>query len=92
MQKFVSSVPDAYALDVEGMECLECLGLIHNIGYVVLLVNFQERFLEFFSRNPEPELSVFFEKERAWFDGFDHFRRATRCWKPGAFRNPSARS
>jgi HD-like signal output (HDOD) protein len=73
MQKFVSFVPDAYALDAEGLECLECLGLIHNIGYVVLLVNFQDRFLEFFSRDPELELPVFFEKERAWFDGFDHF-------------------
>lgn len=73
MQKFVSSVPDGYTLDAEGMECLECLGLIHNIGYVVLLVNFQDRFLEFFTHNADLDLPAFFEEERLWFDGFDHF-------------------
>lgn len=73
MQKFVSAAPDAYSLDVEAMESLECLGLIHNIGYVVLLVNFQDRFLEFFKRSEGLDLPGFFEEESRWFDGFDHF-------------------
>jgi len=73
MQHFVSAVPDAYQLDAEGLEFLECLGLIHNIGYVVLLVNFQDRYLEFFRRCEGLDLPAFFEEERRWFEGFDHF-------------------
>jgi len=73
MQKFVSAVPEAYPLDAEAMEYLECLGLIHNIGYVVLLVNFQERFAEFFKRGEGLDLPGFFEEEERWFSGFDHF-------------------
>jgi HD-like signal output (HDOD) protein len=73
MQKFVSAAPDAYSLDDQATECLECLGLIHNIGYVVLLVNFQERFLEFFQHSQGLDLPAFFEEEARWFDGFDHF-------------------
>jgi len=73
MQKFVSAAPGAYSLDVEAMESLECLGLIHNIGYVVLLVNFQDRYLEFFKRCEGLDLPGFFEEESRWFDGFDHF-------------------
>jgi len=73
MQKFVSAVPEAYNLDAEALEDLECLGLVHNIGYVVLMVNFQERFLDFFSRNSDLSLAGFFKAERVWFDGHDHF-------------------
>jgi len=73
MQKLVSVAPEAYSLDVEAVEYLECLGLIHNIGYVVLLVNYQERFLEFFKRSEGLDLPAFFEEEGRWFDGFDHF-------------------
>jgi len=73
MQQFVSAVPGGYDLETEALECMECLGLIHNIGYVVLLVNFQERFLEFFNRSSGLDLPDFFEEERRWFDGFDHF-------------------
>jgi len=73
MQKFVSAAPDAYSLDGEVSEYLECLGLIHNIGYVVLLVNFQDRFLEFFKRCEGLDLPGVFEEEGRWFDGFDHF-------------------
>lgn len=73
MQRFVSAVPDAYVLDAEAGEYLECLGLIHNIGYVVLLVNFQDRFAEFFRRSDGLDLPAFFEEEGRWFDGFDHF-------------------
>ena len=73
MQKFVSAVPEAYVLESEGHEQLECLGLIHNIGYVVLLVNFQERFLDFFTEAQGLPLPDFFHREREWFDGHDHF-------------------
>lgn len=73
MQKFVSAVPEAYVLESEGHDHLECLGLIHNIGYVVLLVNFQERFLEFFTTSEGLTLPEFFRREREWFDGHDHF-------------------
>lgn len=73
MQQFVSAVPDAYDLDAEAVQCLECLGLIHNIGYVVLLVNFQDRYLEFFRHCEGLELPAFFEEESRWFEGFDHF-------------------
>jgi HD-like signal output (HDOD) protein len=73
MQKFVSAVPGAYELENEGHDYLECLGLVHNIGYVVLLVNFQERFLEFFTRNADRGLRDFFRAELDWFDGHDHF-------------------
>ena len=74
MQKFVSAVPEGYSLDLEASEHLECLGLLHNIGYVVLMVNFQDRFLDFFTRNADLTLPEFFAAERAWFGGFDHFR------------------
>jgi HD-like signal output (HDOD) protein len=73
MQKFVSEVPEAYDLSGEGLEYVECLGLLHNSGYVVLLVNFQERFQEFFPDNADRDLPGFFEAEREWFDGHDHF-------------------
>ena len=73
MQKFVSAVPEAYVLESEGHDHLECLGLIHNIGYVVLLVNHQERFLEFFTSSANLPLPKFFARERSWFDGHDHF-------------------
>lgn len=73
MQKFVAAVPEAYSLEPDALEHLECLGLLHNIGYVVLLVNFQDRFLDFFTRNENLPLPEFFQVERSWFDGFDHF-------------------
>lgn len=73
MQKLVAAVPEAYNLEAEAAEHLECLGLVHDIGYVVLLVNFQDRFLEFFIRNAQSPLPEFFEEERRWFAGFDHF-------------------
>jgi len=88
MQKFVSSVPGAYTLDAEGIECLECLGLIHNIGYVVLLVNFQDRFLAFFTRDDEQDLPSFFAEERLWFDGFDHFSAGHAVLKTWGFPSP----
>jgi len=88
MQKFVSSVPQAYPLDSEGMESLECLGLIHNIGYVVLLVNFQDRFLEFFTGNAELDLPAYFEEERNWFDGFDHFSAGSAVLQHWGFPQP----
>ncbi len=84
MQHFVSAVPDAYDLDAEAFACLECLGLIHNIGYVVLLVNFQDRYLEFFRRCEGLDLPAFFEEESRWFDGFDHFsagHAVLEAWK-----------
>jgi HD-like signal output (HDOD) protein len=73
MQKLVAAVPEAYNLGADAAEHLECLGLVHDIGYVVLLVNFQDRFLEFFVRNVDRSLPEFFEEERRWFAGFDHF-------------------
>lgn len=73
MQKFVSAVPEAYVLESDGQDHLECLGLIHNIGYVVLLVNFQERFLDFFTEAQGLALPDFFRREGEWFDGYDHF-------------------
>ncbi len=73
MQTFLAAVPEAYNLEHEALEHLECLGLLHNIGYVVLLVNFQDRFLDFFTRNANLPLPEFFQVERSWFDGFDHF-------------------
>jgi HD-like signal output (HDOD) protein len=66
-------VPGAYRLTEEGLDYLECLGLLHNIGYVVLLVNFQDRFLDFFTRSAGLDLPDFFSAEREWFDGYDHF-------------------
>ncbi len=73
MQKLVGAVPEVFNLEGEAAEYLECLGLVHDIGYVVLLVNFQDRFLEFFTRNADCSLPEFFENERSWFGGFDHF-------------------
>ena len=84
MQHFVSAVPGAYDLDGEAFACLECLGLIHNIGYVVLLVNFQDRFMEFFKHCEGLDLPDFFEEESRWFDGFDHFsagQTVLEAWK-----------
>lgn len=88
MQKFVSAVPEAYVLEGAGHDYLECLGLIHNIGYVVLLVNFQERFLDFFSRNDETPLPEFFREEREWFGGHDHFSAGSAVLEAWSF--PSA--
>lgn len=73
MQKFVSAVPQFHAFELEEIEHLECLGLVHNIGYVVLLVNFQDRFSDFFASNGDLALPEFFQEERAWFDDYDHF-------------------
>lgn len=73
MQKLVAATPEAYALEHEEVELLGCLGLIHNIGYVVLLVNFQDRFLDFFTSHADLPLPEFFEEERIWFDDHDHF-------------------
>lgn len=88
MQKFVSAVPEAYSLDAEATEYLECLGLIHNIGYVVLLVNFQERFLEFFKRSDGLDLPGFFEEEARWFDGYDHFSAGQAVLEAWNFPQP----
>lgn len=73
MQKLVSMTPEAYTLDHEEVELLGCLGLIHNLGYVVLLVNFRDRFLDFFVSHADLSLPDFFEEEQVWFDGHDHF-------------------
>jgi HD-like signal output (HDOD) protein len=73
MQKYVAAVPEACPANLEGMEHLECLGLLHNLGYVVLLINFQDRFLDFFRHNSDLALDEFFDEEKAWFDDFDHF-------------------
>lgn len=73
MQKFVAAVPGAYALEMDEVEHLGCLGLVHNIGYLVLLVNFQDRFLDFFAHNDDLSLPSFFQEEYAWFEDFDHF-------------------
>ena len=83
IQHFVSVIPNAYELDAEGLEFLEYLGLIHNIGYVVLLVNFQDRYLDFFRHCQGMDLPAFFEEESRWFDGFDHFsagREVLSAW------------
>ncbi len=83
MQKLVSTVPEAYNLELEAVEHLECLGLIHNIGYVVLLVNFQDRFLDFFTDNADQPLPEFFQEERMAFEEFDHFsagRAVLEAW------------
>jgi len=101
MQKLVSTVPEAYNLELEAVEHLECLGLIHNIGYVVLLVNFQDRFLDFFTHNADQPLPEFFQEERMWFDEFDHFsagRAVLESWNfphsmceiVGQYNSPSA--
>lgn len=73
MQKFVAAVPGAYSLEMDALEYLECLGLLHNIGYVVLLVNFQDRFHDFFLQNGDLPLSDFFQEEKNWFEEYDHF-------------------
>lgn len=88
MQQFVSAVPDAYELDAEGLGFLECLGLIHNIGYVVLLVNFQDRYLDFFRRSEELDLPAFFEEERRFFEGFDHFSAGQEVLEAWNFPQP----
>ena len=88
MQHFVSAVPDAYELDAEGHEYLECLGLIHNIGYVVLLVNFQDRYLEFFRHCQGMDLPAFFEEEGRWFDGLDHFSAGSEVLSAWNFPQP----
>lgn len=74
MQKLVATAPDAYSLEAEAAAHLECLGLVHNIGYVVLLVNFQDRFVDFFGCGAGQKLPDFFAEEQRWFDGVDHFR------------------
>lgn len=73
MKKLVSASPEAYTLEQEELELLGCLGLIHNIGYVVLLVNYQDHFLDFFTTHAGLPLPDFFEEERIWFDDHDHF-------------------
>lgn len=73
MQRFVATVPEAYSFTIEELDHLGCLGLVHNIGYIVLLINFQDRFLDFFARNGDLPLPRFFEEERSWFDDYDHF-------------------
>lgn len=73
MQKLVEVAPGAYVLDAEEVDYLGCLGLLHNIGYVVLMVNFQDRFLEFFTTHAALPLDEFFAEERLWFDEVDHF-------------------
>ncbi len=73
MQKFILEVPEAYNLVEEGLDYVECLGLLHNIGYVVLLVNFPDRFQDFFVENADKDLADFFQAEREWFKGHDHF-------------------
>ena len=88
MQHFVSAVPGAYDLDGEAFACLECLGLIHNIGYVVLLVNFQDRYLEFFKHCEGLDLPDFFEEESRWFDGFDHFSAGQTVLETWKFPQP----
>ena len=85
MQKFVSAVPEAYELENSGHDYLECLGLVHNIGYVVLLVNFQERFLDFFTRHADLPLPDFFQAERDWFDGHDHFSAGSSVLESWSF-------
>lgn len=73
MQKCVSVASHAFELSTDELEYLSCLGLVHNIGYVVLLINFQNRFLDFFVRADSLALQDFFNEEHAWFNGFDHF-------------------
>ncbi|NCD23975.1 MAG: HDOD domain-containing protein [Deltaproteobacteria bacterium] len=73
MQRLVSMTPEAYTLDHEEIELLGCLGLIHNLGYVVLLANYRDRFLKFFEAHADLPLSDFFDREYAWFDDHDHF-------------------
>ncbi len=73
MHKLTAAASESFALDQEEARFAECLGLLHNIGYLVLLANFPHRFLDFFSRHEDLPLPAFFDQEQRWFHPHDHF-------------------
>ncbi|GAB1410076.1 hypothetical protein MASR1M90_12300 [Desulfovibrionales bacterium] len=59
-------------LDEEEQNFISTLGIMHNIGFLVLQHNFPQAFFDLFHASPPLSLDTFQEAEHAAFAGLDH--------------------
>lgn len=73
MQHLLHHCPQVRALPVDMVAMIYPLGLLHLIGFPVLIVNFYDRFASFVRNDLHRPLPEVFAREKEIFDGFDHF-------------------
>lgn len=72
MDKLRVALQDHLELDDEEYEFLSSLGILHNIGFLVLHHNFRRKFKLLFLEQPPMDLDTFLELEQGMFRGVDH--------------------
>lgn len=72
MDKLRVALQDRLELDDEEYDYLSTLGILHNIGFLVLHHNFPGAFRRLFLDGPPADLDVFLAREHDMFQGVDH--------------------
>lgn len=72
MDKLRVALQDSLELDDEEYDFLSTLGILHNIGFLVLHHNFSREFRQLFLEDPPMDLDGFLSREQAMFRGVDH--------------------
>lgn len=72
MEKLRVALEDRLELDDEEYDFLSTLGILHNIGFLVLHHNFSRRFRRLFLEDPPENLDAFLSREQGMFRGVDH--------------------
>ncbi len=72
MDKLRVALQDRLELDDEEYDFLSTLGILHNIGFLVLHHNFPRKFRQLFLEEPPTSLDGFLAREQAMFRSVDH--------------------
>lgn len=85
MQRLIPDCPQLLALPVDMVATIYPLGLMHLIGFPVLIANYAPTFSAFARDDHGRQLPELLSREHALFDGFDHCQLGTELTRRWGF-------